>query len=569
MDKPFPAYEGSNSYIFICYSHDDSGSVYDDLMKMHQDGINIWYDEGIPAGTAWRGEIAEAIKGASKLLFFISEKSLVSNHCLREVDYALNHDVEIIPVYLEVVDLPPELDLVLNRVQALYREKDPRYMERLMEAIRGRVGLSPRGARKGGRKNAILVPVLVVAIAVVAGFFWLYRDSQVTGNEISREAVAQADSFDLYLEGMKLMERWDKDDNLSRAIELFREATEQDGEFALAYARMGEALRMQYAISGEMNYLEQASTAVDQAVRINPRLAPVQVSQGKLYATQGEMDLAFAALERALEIDPNDASANAAIARLYERLGRMEDAEEMFEKSISLEPENLQNIDAFANFLYRRSRFEEAADLWRSEIRLAPDNYTALLNLGSALNETGQISEAVTMFERALQIQPTYLAYSNLGTAYGRAQRYGEAVEAFRKAIELNESDWQVWGNLGYIYSWMDDRDEEADEAFNQAISLAELDKEQNSRDPFVYSYLALYYAKTGNSELALQRIRTALSLSADSSEILANSSEAYEILGQRQKAQELLEEALSLGYPVQQIRRNPEFVSLLVETDI
>ena len=122
MIKPFPAYNGTESYTFVCYAHADSDSVYSDLVKLDRNGIDFWYDEGIPAGAPWRAEIAAAIQGATKFLFYISEASLDSVYCLREVDFALNHDVEIIPVYLEDFSLPPELELVLNRVQALFRD---------------------------------------------------------------------------------------------------------------------------------------------------------------------------------------------------------------------------------------------------------------------------------------------------------------------------------------------------------------------------------------------------------------------------------------------------------------
>ena len=28
MEKPFPAYEGNDPYVFVCYAHDDSAVVY-------------------------------------------------------------------------------------------------------------------------------------------------------------------------------------------------------------------------------------------------------------------------------------------------------------------------------------------------------------------------------------------------------------------------------------------------------------------------------------------------------------------------------------------------------------
>ena len=135
LQKQLRSYKGNDAYVFVCYSHQDADTVYDDLQELNSKGINLWYDEGISAGSAWRGEIATAIKGAKKFIFFISETSLKSAHCLREVDYALSHEIEIIPVYLEECSLPAELDLVLNRVHALFRNKDARFLEHLLEAL--------------------------------------------------------------------------------------------------------------------------------------------------------------------------------------------------------------------------------------------------------------------------------------------------------------------------------------------------------------------------------------------------------------------------------------------------
>ena len=75
LDKPFVAYSGTDPYVFVCYAHKDSDSVYSDLAELNQAGINLWFDEGITAGTSWRAEIASAIKGASKFIF-LSRKHL-------------------------------------------------------------------------------------------------------------------------------------------------------------------------------------------------------------------------------------------------------------------------------------------------------------------------------------------------------------------------------------------------------------------------------------------------------------------------------------------------------------
>ena len=50
MDKPFPAYQGDEPYVFVCYAHEDEDVVYPELAWLHEQGIKLWYDEGISGG---------------------------------------------------------------------------------------------------------------------------------------------------------------------------------------------------------------------------------------------------------------------------------------------------------------------------------------------------------------------------------------------------------------------------------------------------------------------------------------------------------------------------------------
>jgi tetratricopeptide (TPR) repeat protein len=561
LEKPFPAYDGDESYMFVCYAHSDSKTVYADLIELRDKGINLWYDEGISAGKSWRAEIATAIAGTSKLIFFISEASLHSVHCLREVDYALNHDLEIIPVYLEDVKLSGELELGLSRVQALFRKTDARYMEHLIGAIQDDSYLRSRGPDK--KKAFFLRPsVIAASVLVLALLGYTQRDLFLDSGDSS--TVAAPSAFGEYLEGLELMERWDKGDSLDRAIDLFAEATAKDPSFALAFARLGDAQRIRYALTGDDQWLNEATANVEKAIELNPGLAPVQVALGRIHSSRGNMDLAFAAIERALSIDPNDASANAAIAGLYARTGRLEDAEAAYRKALAFEPDSLRTLASFADFLANQGRYDDAIKQWKAIIRIAPDDHSTMVNLGSVMTETGKLSEAITMYQQAIAIQPSAMAYSNLGTTYSRAENYEAALDAYLKAIEIDDTDWLVWGNLAFIYSWIDADDPRIVESFNQAIELAEAERENSPRDAFLYSDLALYYANTGQEELAQQRAETAIALSPDSGEILFATAEAFEALGQRDRAIELAKSSLEYGITTQRLQRNPELAELM-----
>jgi Flp pilus assembly protein TadD len=170
------------------------------------------------------------------------------------------------------------------------------------------------------------------------------------------------------------------------------------------------------------------------------------------------------------------------------------------------------------------------------------------------------------MYQRAVELKPTYMGYSNLGTAYSRAERYPDAVDAYRKALALDDKDRMVWGNLGYVYSWINGMDQQAAGTFEHAIQLAEAGRKENPRDALLHSDLALYYAKTGQPQLAVQRLRTAITLSPDTGEIQAAAAEVYELMGQRDKGIEFARKALELGFPRQRLQRNPELSRLLAD---
>jgi TolB-like protein len=135
LEKPFAAYTGDEPYIFVCYAHDDQGVVYPEIRWLHEQGANLWYDEGISAGKNWRAAIGDSLLGASHILFYISKRSLTSDHCNREINLALDEGKDIVPIYLEDVELTSDLKVGLSRVQALHQEQDANYQLHLLSAL--------------------------------------------------------------------------------------------------------------------------------------------------------------------------------------------------------------------------------------------------------------------------------------------------------------------------------------------------------------------------------------------------------------------------------------------------
>ena len=137
MDKPFAAYRGDEPYIFVSYAHEDAEMVYPELILLKDQGFNIWYDEGISPGASWRSELADRISGAAVFLYFITTRSVASSACLKEANYADEHDAQIIAVHLSETELPSGLDLTLSDTQAIlkYELNDDEYREKLIGGV--------------------------------------------------------------------------------------------------------------------------------------------------------------------------------------------------------------------------------------------------------------------------------------------------------------------------------------------------------------------------------------------------------------------------------------------------
>jgi hypothetical protein len=121
------AYEGSEPYLFVSYSHKDSELVLPVIWKLYERKIRVWYDEGIALGSEWPHNIETHLMGASAVMVFVSENSLTSKNCENEVTVAEREDKKIIAINLDGVSKHPKL------ADAYSLENDDRLIHRLTE----------------------------------------------------------------------------------------------------------------------------------------------------------------------------------------------------------------------------------------------------------------------------------------------------------------------------------------------------------------------------------------------------------------------------------------------------
>ncbi len=87
MERPFRAYKGEEPYVFVSYAHADAAVVYPELVRLKEEGFNIWYDEGIAPGQTWRDEVALALTQCKVFLYFVTPRSIASSNCLKGAEF--------------------------------------------------------------------------------------------------------------------------------------------------------------------------------------------------------------------------------------------------------------------------------------------------------------------------------------------------------------------------------------------------------------------------------------------------------------------------------------------------
>ncbi len=116
-------YEGSEPYIFISYAHKNKPAVMPILEKLTADGYRIWYDKGIDPGTEWVKVIAKHIEKCTCFIAMLSPEYIKSDNCKDEIELARALKLPRVSVYISETALPIEMQMTLNRIQAVHKYK--------------------------------------------------------------------------------------------------------------------------------------------------------------------------------------------------------------------------------------------------------------------------------------------------------------------------------------------------------------------------------------------------------------------------------------------------------------
>jgi len=216
-------------------------------------------------------------------------------------------------------------------------------------------------------------------------------------------------------------------DSLADAERFFQKATNLDPGFALAYAGLGDALRLQIDYGGKPMEatLVAAEGAIRKALELDPELAEAWTSKGGIELSRGNFGEAEELLRRAIQLNPNIATTHVWLSAVLANSGRLEEELEHSERAAQLDPLSV----------------------------------IAQLNLGGSMELMGRFDEAATRYQRAVELDPTSpvaLGRISVLNAYAR-RRFTDAVLVQERAVALDEASPKLAGDLALLWLDLDD----------------------------------------------------------------------------------------------------------------
>ena len=211
----------------------------------------------------------------------------------------------------------------------------------------------------------------------------------------------------------------------------------------------------------KLDAYSKAEDAALKALHLDSNLAEGHLALGKVYFWKIDLAASLREYQRATELKPNDAGAhhwlgNDALAAL----GRFEEAIAEVKRAVELDPLSpVINTDLGTTFYYAH-RYDESARQLRKTLEIDPTFFYAHFNLGIALQAKGDLSGAISEYEKAKQLSDNTF----VSTLFAQAKAYaGDKDAALRMLSDLDKIS-QSREVLGYyralLYLSLNNRDE-------------------------------------------------------------------------------------------------------------
>ena len=272
---------------------------------------------------------------------------------------------------------------------------------------------------------------------------------------LKRPRRTEPAALELHLQGMQRL----NSGNPRAAIELFRQAIEEDPDYAPAHAAMAGA----YGWMGEAGWISYAEAfahqkaAAQKAIELDDsrpephlELGFAAMNQDWDWATQNKE------FRRALELNPNSAAVHWAYANYLNRIGLAKDAVAEAKIALQLDPVSSLSYMHLSFVYYYARQYDEALTQIERAMAMHPDPLETTFPLSIIYVEKRQYDKAIYEFQK-MGDAPHGLGH--LGNAYARHGLKSEARAVVPKLKEHVDKTGIGRYEIALVYAGLQEND--------------------------------------------------------------------------------------------------------------
>ncbi|WP_306549414.1 tetratricopeptide repeat protein [Desulfobulbus sp.] len=233
----------------------------------------------------------------------------------------------------------------------------------------------------------------------------------------------------------------------------YKEAQQQLEEFIRSHPGYGPAHEILGLVLLLADKQDQAVTALQKAVELDPKSSSALTKLGGIYMAQGQKDKAKQILLKAVAVNPHDRFANQRLGMLCEEAGEVDKAIAFYEQGLLGTLPDYIGVKVNLAGLYNKQRqFAKTIPLLAAVIKPETKNATGHILLGTAYLYSDQAEKAIRHYQYAAAIDKEKSAVP-LAVAYRAVGKIDESKQVLLDANASNPKDALVLFQLAETYS--------------------------------------------------------------------------------------------------------------------
>jgi TolB-like protein/DNA-binding winged helix-turn-helix (wHTH) protein/Tfp pilus assembly protein PilF len=276
-----------------------------------------------------------------------------------------------------------------------------------------------------------------------------------TAEQLARRYTANAEAYQLYLQGRFHMNNYGSNDDLVKAVRYFNSAITKDPGYALAYAGLADAYsNMAIDWLDPRAAFPKALEYAQRALELDDTLGEAHFSRGAIaYFYEWDWPRAQAELDRALELDAKSLESNACYLHSRETLGKPDEALAQIQRALEKNPLSTFISSELGCASYYAHRYDQAVDYSRNTLRTDPSYVLSHYNVARALGQKRMYDQSIAEINTAISTwgRSTMLV-SELAYDYAASGKKAEALKLLDELQRRSVNEFIDPYPLAWIY---------------------------------------------------------------------------------------------------------------------